>query len=217
MSPLHPYYPPTLHLPQYIPPTHPLTYTLGITLGTITLVIVLGGWLGKRKGLPLSKQTTFTWFVLCGFLHSTLELYFILNHRTLASDNSILGHVWKEYAKSDSRYLSSDTFLWCTEALTVYLIGPLCWYTSYLTYKQTLTHHLYVVLTSTCHLITCSLYFSTSLLEGSPECIPETQYFWIYFIGFNLPWILIPGLLIFFNLTSLNQILNFKVKNFKSL
>ncbi|ORY05857.1 Emopamil-binding protein [Basidiobolus meristosporus CBS 931.73] len=213
----HPYYPQTLILLHYVPPTGSLLYTLGITLGGIGSVILLGGLLAKRRGITFVQQVTFTWFVLCGFLHSTLELYFVLHHDSLAADNTILGLVWKEYAKSDSRYLSSDTFLWCTETFTVFIIGPLCWYTSYLTYQQKPTCHLYTVLTSTCHLITCTLYFTTSLLDGSPDCIPNVLYFWVYFVGFNLPWIIIPFYLVYNNMKYLEAILNTKVKSLKKL
>lgn len=43
----------------------------------------------------------------------------MLNHRQLASSQSLLGQLWKEYALSDSRYLTSDTFTLCVEAITV--------------------------------------------------------------------------------------------------
>jgi len=43
----------------------------------------------------------------------------VLNHGRLASSQSPLAQVWKEYALSDSRYLTTDPFTLCVEAVTV--------------------------------------------------------------------------------------------------
>jgi hypothetical protein len=45
--------------------------------------------------------------------------YFVINHMSLASSQTLLGQVWKEYALSDSRYLTADPFTLCVEAITV--------------------------------------------------------------------------------------------------
>jgi len=45
--------------------------------------------------------------------------YFILNHDRLAGSQALLAQVWKEYALSDSRYLTSDPFTLCVETVTV--------------------------------------------------------------------------------------------------
>jgi len=44
--------------------------------------------------------------------------HFFRNHKTLISLNDIISQEWKEYAKSDSRYLSSDSFLLAIEMVT---------------------------------------------------------------------------------------------------
>lgn len=45
--------------------------------------------------------------------------YFLYNHATLAGSQDLLAQLWKEYALSDSRYLTSDPFMLCVEAITV--------------------------------------------------------------------------------------------------
>lgn len=45
--------------------------------------------------------------------------YFVLNFRSMASLQSILGQLWKEYALSDSRYLTQSSFVVCVESVTV--------------------------------------------------------------------------------------------------
>ncbi|CAG8720168.1 5384_t:CDS:2, partial [Racocetra fulgida] len=44
--------------------------------------------------------------------------YFALFHRTIAENNGLLAQMWKEYALSDSRYLTSDPFVVIMESIT---------------------------------------------------------------------------------------------------
>jgi cholestenol delta-isomerase len=43
----------------------------------------------------------------------------VLHHDRLASSQAFLAQLWKEYALSDSRYLTSDPLVLCMEACTV--------------------------------------------------------------------------------------------------
>jgi hypothetical protein len=54
-----------------------------------------------------------------GLLHLHFEGYYIKYRHDLASRTDIVAEVWKEYALSDSRYLSKDPFVVSIEALTV--------------------------------------------------------------------------------------------------
>lgn len=42
----------------------------------------------------------------------------MLNHAKLASSPDLFAQLWKEYALSDSRYLTSDPFMICVETIT---------------------------------------------------------------------------------------------------
>jgi cholestenol Delta-isomerase len=46
------------------------------------------------------------------------------------------------------------------------------------------------------HLYGCLLYYSTSLTEFYLNDVshsrPEFLYFWVYYFGFNFPWIVVP-------------------------
>lgn len=44
--------------------------------------------------------------------------YFVLNHKKVASSQDLFAQLWKEYALSDSRYLTSDPFMICVETIT---------------------------------------------------------------------------------------------------
>lgn len=41
-----------------------------------------------------------------------------MNHASLASSSNLFAQLWKEYALSDSRYLTSDPFMICVETIT---------------------------------------------------------------------------------------------------
>ena len=57
-----------------------------------------------------------------GTIHFFFEGYFALNHTRMGSAQDLFGQLWKEYALSDSRYLTSDPFVLCMESITaVYL------------------------------------------------------------------------------------------------
>ena len=44
--------------------------------------------------------------------------YFSLNHTRMGPAQDLFGQLWKEYALSDSRYLTSDPFVLCMETVT---------------------------------------------------------------------------------------------------
>lgn len=54
-----------------------------------------------------------------GSLHCFFEGYFVFNHATVASSQNLFAQLWKEYALSDSRYLTSDPFMLSVESITV--------------------------------------------------------------------------------------------------
>ncbi|KAF4781190.1 emopamil binding protein [Colletotrichum scovillei] len=123
--------------------------------------------------------------------------YFILNHKSLASDQSLFGQLWKEYALSDSRYLTSDPFMLCVESFTVLVWGPLCWAIVIATAKRNQLRYPFQIIMSVGHLYGVVLYYSTSLIElysnGVSHSRPEFLYFWVYYIGFNAPWVVVPA------------------------
>jgi cholestenol delta-isomerase len=55
---------------------------------------------------------------VAGSLHLFFEGYFVLNHEVMVGGQDLFAMLWKEYAKSDSRYLSGDTLVLCMEGLT---------------------------------------------------------------------------------------------------
>lgn len=59
-----------------------------------------------------------------GSLHCFFEGYFVLNHSRMPMMQDFFGQLWKEYAKSDSRYLAADSLVLTLETVTVVCCRP---------------------------------------------------------------------------------------------
>ncbi|KAF9133890.1 hypothetical protein BGW39_008645, partial [Mortierella sp. 14UC] len=118
----HPYYPRDLVLDHYVPNTNTVFQTLVlVSLGflSVALLVLFLGYSRRHTTLALTKDKfAFFWFILSGVLNLFFEAYYEYNHATLAGDNHPVAQVWKEYALSDSRYLSSDSFVRVVETIT---------------------------------------------------------------------------------------------------
>jgi cholestenol delta-isomerase len=54
-----------------------------------------------------------------GCIHVFFEGYFVYNNSRMPGMQDFFGQLWKEYALSDSRYMTSDPLVLCMESLTV--------------------------------------------------------------------------------------------------
>ncbi|AEO69193.1 uncharacterized protein THITE_2146203 [Thermothielavioides terrestris NRRL 8126] len=202
----HPYYPRDALIPGYAPNETPLPVVLGL-FGSIVFSFTAGSVvLAKRynPGLRRADQLIVAWFALCGFLHLFFEGYFVLRHASLASSQSLFAQVWKEYALSDSRYLTSDPFMLCIETLTVLIWAPLSLTTAVLAARgrprEQGARHLLQALVSGGHLYGVALYYGTCALaerlRGATYSRPEVVYYWGYYVGMNAPWVVVPAVLL---------------------
>ncbi|EAQ91049.1 hypothetical protein CHGG_02984 [Chaetomium globosum CBS 148.51] len=202
----HPYFPQDAIIPGYAPNSTPLLGILA-AFGGIIGVFVLGcvalaTW--YSPALKRADQLTVAWFALCGFLHLFFEGYFVLNHATIASSQSLFAQLWKEYALSDSRYLTSDPFMLCIESLTVLTWAPLSLLTALLTARNNPreqgARHLLQTVVCVGHLYGVALYYGTcgfaEHMRGLSYSRPEVMYYWVYYAGMNAPWAVVPGLLL---------------------
>ncbi|KAF9883166.1 hypothetical protein FE257_003886, partial [Aspergillus nanangensis] len=160
---------------------------LGTTFTLIRLV---------RPSLSKKDRIGILWFVLSGTLHCFFEGYFMINHGRMASAQDLFGQLWKEYALSDSRYMTADTLVLCMETMTVLLWGPLCFLVAYLIFTQSSLRHPFQLTVCMSHLYGDTLYYATSLFDhyvhGRPYCRPEPFYFWVYYFLMNFIWIVVP-------------------------
>ncbi|PWY90124.1 putative EBP domain protein [Aspergillus heteromorphus CBS 117.55] len=198
-APLHPYYPLDAPIHGYLPNEAPLlsilmTASVGATAvlgGTFALVRVV-----IRPSLRTVDQLAILWFVLSGTLHCFFEGYFMVNHDRMASAQDVFGQLWKEYALSDSRYMTSDTLVLCMETITVLVWGPLCLVVAALVLSQHPLRHPFQIIVCMSHLYGDALYYATSLFDHYAHdrsyCRPEPYYFWVYYFLMNFIWIVVP-------------------------
>lgn len=140
---LHPYYPIEARIIGYA--ANEASVQSLLASASAGCVVILGTVLAAishvRPALSKADRLAILWFFLCmflpdlltdgssiffnfgwgnaaGTLHCFFEGYFVLNHDRMASAQDIFGQLWKEYALSDSRYLTSDTLILCMETMT---------------------------------------------------------------------------------------------------
>jgi cholestenol Delta-isomerase len=108
----------------------------------------------------------------------------------------LLGQAWKEYSKSDSRYLTADPTVVIVESITAWAWGPLCLLTAYLILSHSPFRHPTQTLTSGGQFYGVVLYYLTNIMDyhysGISYSRPEGFYYYAYFVSLNAPWAIIP-------------------------
>ncbi|KAI4248888.1 MAG: hypothetical protein L6R40_000900 [Gallowayella cf. fulva] len=176
------------------------------------LIVFAAGWivilgatnlLVKRHNPTLAsgEKAAILWFVLTGIIHLFFEGYFSYNHTRMAGRQDFFGQLWKEYAWSDSRYLTSDPFVLCMETVTAFCWGPLSFCVALMITFQHPLRHPFQALVSLGQIYGDILYYATSMFDhyykGVTYCRPEAYYFWGYYFFMNFIWIVIPGYLLY--------------------
>ncbi|XP_033624091.1 3-beta-hydroxysteroid-Delta(8),Delta(7)-isomerase-like [Asterias rubens] len=197
----HPYYPLDLHLPHYVDNSRSVEVILSVVVAffvvfyLITWMVVGKDRFGRR--LRLDERAVLCWFGMSGSIHLILEGYLTLNSGTVAGHNDILAQIWKEYAKGDSRYVSNDTCTIVLENITAWLEGPGCFITVWAFLNRSSMRHVMQLAVSIGQFYGVLIYFITEYVEDfahGPRFHP--YYFWLYVIGFNAPWVIVPPILI---------------------
>ncbi|KAJ5682861.1 hypothetical protein N7462_006026 [Penicillium macrosclerotiorum] len=195
----HPYYPVDADIGGYTPNRSPVLELLVSAGGACAALLGLT-WIVTsyvRPNLRMADRIAILWFVLSGTLHCFFEGYFVIHHDQMGLGQDLFGQLWKEYALSDSRYMTSDTLVLCMEAMTVALWGPLCFAVGYLTATNSSLRHPIQIIVCMSHLYGDTLYYVTSLFDhyarDVPYCRPEPYYFWVYYFFMNFIWIVVPS------------------------
>ncbi|KAJ2063571.1 hypothetical protein GGI17_001646 [Coemansia sp. S146] len=194
----HPYYPQDVPIPHYVVSKLDMGQAF-LTLGSaIAAIMVVSGLLIGRARNTLSCKDRFivVWMLVCAGIHIVLEGYFSFNHGTLAGKQTIMADLWREYAHSDSRYLTSDPFTVIMEGITAVFDGSFALVAAYGILADSPIRHPAQLITSLAQLYGDVLYMATNYMEGFRYTNPHPMYFYGYFVLMNLPWIVIPTYLI---------------------
>jgi cholestenol delta-isomerase len=190
----HHFYPRDACLPHYVPNEDSLAYLLTTFFAVVGALLAVT--LAVSGRLVFTERLTLSWFMVCGLIHTFLEGYFGAFHKSFPGRNDFFAQVWKEYARSDSRYATNEPFVVSMESCTGFLVGPASFLTAYAIYTNKPYRHVLQVLVSTFQLYGDVLYYATALISKEELCDPHPYYFWFYFVFMNAFWIVIPAILI---------------------
>lgn len=197
-SPIHPYFPIDLHLPDYVPLQAHFSYILGVfTAAVLTVFALTWRFSARHKHLATTERVIACWFMVTGLIHFVIEGWVVAKADFYKdASGNYLSDTWKEYSKADSRYASRDSFIISMEAITAFLWGPLCPLLVYGIFNAKPWRYTLMVIVSAGQIYGDVLYYGTCYLEGFVHSRPELLYFWIYFVIVNAIWIVVPGLCI---------------------
>jgi len=196
---LHPYYPLHIEIAGYAANEWSVPALLSIFFGVCGALFTSTYFVAKSLQPRLSRGelATIMWFVLSGCIHLFFEGYYAANYATLGAKQTLIGQLWKEYAFSDSRYLTSNAFVLCMETVTAVCWGPGCLIVAGMIVTRHPLRHPLQMLVSMGQFYGDVLYFFTCAFDhgvhGLTYSRPETFYFWFYFFFMNFIWIVIPG------------------------
>ena len=139
--------------------------------------------------------------------------YFAYHTSAMPARTDLFGQLWKEYAKSDRRYMTRDSFTVCMETVTAVAWGPLSFVISWLVMKDHPLRHPLQIAVSLGQMYGDVLYYAIFFFDesvyGAVYCRPESFYFWAYFVMLNGFWIVIPGLLIYLSTVEITEVFRF--------
>ncbi|GAM91645.1 hypothetical protein ANO11243_096970 [Dothideomycetidae sp. 11243] len=199
----HPYYPIGVPIAGYLANESSVPYLLGVFAAGCA-VIFSGAYVvtkSLRPRISTGELLTVMWFVLSGSIHLWFEGYYALNQAHMGGLQTLFGQLWKEYALSDSRYLTQNAFVLCMESITAAFWGPLCYVVAGMIATDHDLRHPLQALVSLGQIYGDVLYYATSMFDhymlGTTYSRPEAFYFWGYYVLMNAFWIVIPGWLLF--------------------
>lgn len=209
----HPYYPLGVHIADYLANESSVPYLLGVfAVGCV--VIFSATYLITKTLRPRISNTellTVMWFVLSGSIHFWFEGYYAVNQAHMGGLQTLFGQMWKEYALSDSRYLTQNAFVLCMESITAICWGPLCYVVAMMIATDHNLRHPLQAMVSLGQLYGDVLYYATSMFDhhmlGMAYSRPENYYFYGYYVFLNAFWIVIPGCKLDFEVFGIGEML----------
>lgn len=111
--------------------------------------------------------------LLDGLTHMILELsylYYALG-ATAAKSTGPFAAIWRQYGLADARWAVRDANVISLEILTVFAVGPLCFYLVYAILTRSAWRHVVQVIVCTCELYGGAMTFMPEWLSGSPNLV----------------------------------------------
>ncbi|KAG8431225.1 hypothetical protein GDO86_019221 [Hymenochirus boettgeri] len=171
------------------------------SLAACAAQLFLGYALARRLGGGCSgpDRLVLVWLFYDAVVHFTLEGPFVYLSLagTVATSDSVLSLLWKEYGKADTRWLHADPTVVSIEILTVVLDGLLALVLVYAIIKDKYYRHFIQITLCVCELYGGWMTFCPDWLIGSPNLNTSNWlYLWVYLVFFNGIWVIVPGMLL---------------------
>ncbi|KAF5023390.1 hypothetical protein F66182_4547 [Fusarium sp. NRRL 66182] len=201
-APLHPFFPLDVLLPDYAANTMDARALVGtfaagtVAIWTVTNLVIQA----TRPTMSKGDRAATMWFVLCGCIHLFFEGYYVVNFTTISGKLHLFAQLWKEYALSDSRYMTQDGFMVIMEGITAFLWGPMSFICAWFIIKQHPLRFPLQLIVSVGQIYGDILYYGicyfNEIIHDIVYCRPERFYFYMYYVLCNAFWILFPGMLV---------------------
>lgn len=198
-KPANPYYPLGTTVEGWVANEASVAEILGVFFGACAVLFSATHVVSKRLQPNLSNVELLTamWFVLSGAIHIFFEGYYVFNVLDIGTHQTWIGQMWKEYAFSDSRYLTQNAFVLCMESITAIAWGPGCLLVAAMVIFRHPLRFPLQGLVSLGQVYGDVLYYGTAYFEhvvyGLSYSRPEPFYFYFYFVFMNAIWMVIPG------------------------
>ncbi len=125
---------------------------------------------------------------------------FLLSHAPITSwiDPRWWASAYTQFARYDARYAEHDPLVifFCYTEL---ILGPLCFLLVWLIHRGSAYRHRVQLVLCTAQLYGCVLYFVAPVMQGTWGSVMTNDPFelWVYIIGLNALWIIVPAVMIF--------------------
>ncbi|KAJ1980901.1 hypothetical protein H4R34_002282 [Dimargaris verticillata] len=220
----HPYYPPSAALPHYVPSQFAFSDALLLFFGAVGAVVVGAGLVAHRlrPSVTTADRWVLVWFILSGTVHLVLEGYYVVYNAQLAGLTTPLAELWKEYSLADSRYLTQDSAVLGIEGITAdraltlwlcfsmyvrcrtnggaiydqFIEGPMLWSAAYCLATGSPHRHLLQLTASVGQLYGSIVYLFSLWFDEWRYTAPHPYYYYVYILGMNLAWVVLPLVLI---------------------
>ncbi|KAG2386704.1 hypothetical protein C9374_002448 [Naegleria lovaniensis] len=153
-----------------------------------------------------ADKIIFVWLFIDLIVHGVLESSFVYFSLTTtvakAQPQSTLGKmlhwVWLEYGKNaDAKWLVLDPCVVSVELLTCTVDTLLCAIVMYTMWTNKPSRHFWQIVLCVCELYGDWMTFVPAILEGGHNLNMDPYFFWLYTVGSNGVWVIMPLLLLY--------------------
>jgi len=162
-----------------------------ISLIFIAFVLFVSYDLGRRltpKGSPGLDRVVQTWMVWVILIHMSMDIPFTIISLTgtVKDSTSFFALQWKEYGKTDTRWLVSDPTIVSQDVIHILVITPLCMLLVHAIHKRQTYRHWLQTIIGTASVYAGFMTFGPEIFSGCPHIVTDNPFnLYVYVVFFN--------------------------------